>query len=133
MTVAVASRPVEQFETEVPMPDWQLEPEEEVVGRQAATSNGWQPLVDADGNPDRHADRRDRAAVRSRSTCEPGRHRASRGSKSSIRRSRAATARSQAPAPCSRSRGRRTRPPRRSRSRDQLPPPDPLQPRPDAQ
>ena len=32
MTVAVARRPVEQFETEVPMPDWQLEPEEEMWG-----------------------------------------------------------------------------------------------------
>jgi penicillin-binding protein 1A len=29
MVAAVARRPVEQFETEVPMPDWQLEPEEE--------------------------------------------------------------------------------------------------------
>jgi penicillin-binding protein 1A len=29
MSVAVANRPVEQFETTVPMPDWQLEPEEE--------------------------------------------------------------------------------------------------------
>jgi penicillin-binding protein 1A len=32
MRVAVASRPVEQFETEVPMPDWQLEPDEEAWG-----------------------------------------------------------------------------------------------------
>ena len=29
MRVAVANRPVEQFEIEVPMPDWQLEPDEE--------------------------------------------------------------------------------------------------------
>jgi penicillin-binding protein 1A len=29
MRVAVANRPVEQFETEVPLPDWQLEPDEE--------------------------------------------------------------------------------------------------------
>ena len=32
MRTAVANRPVEQFETEVPMPDWQLEPDEEVWG-----------------------------------------------------------------------------------------------------
>ena len=32
MRAAVASRPVEQFETEVPMPDWQLEPDEEAWG-----------------------------------------------------------------------------------------------------
>ena len=32
MRVAVANRPVEQFETEVPLPDWQLEPDEEVWG-----------------------------------------------------------------------------------------------------
>ena len=29
MQTAVANRPVEQFETEVPLPDWQLEPDEE--------------------------------------------------------------------------------------------------------
>ena len=32
MRVAVARRPVEQFETEVPLPDWQLEPDEEAYG-----------------------------------------------------------------------------------------------------
>ena len=32
MRVAVKNRPVEQFETEVPMPDWQLEPDEESWG-----------------------------------------------------------------------------------------------------
>jgi penicillin-binding protein 1A len=32
MRVAVAKRPVEQFETEVPLPDWQLEPDEEAYG-----------------------------------------------------------------------------------------------------
>nr|WP_240309463.1 MULTISPECIES: PBP1A family penicillin-binding protein [Sphingomonas] len=47
MVVAVANRPVEQFETEVPMPDWQLSPEEDLN----ATFSGDQPLVDADGNP----------------------------------------------------------------------------------
>jgi penicillin-binding protein 1A len=49
MTVAVARRPVEQFETAVPMPDWQLEPEEELFN--LPDDFGSQPLVDADGNP----------------------------------------------------------------------------------
>ena len=49
MTVAVAKRPVEQFETDVPMPDWQLEPEEELFA--LPDDFGSQPLVDADGNP----------------------------------------------------------------------------------
>jgi penicillin-binding protein 1A len=51
MTVAVASRPVEQFETQVPMPDWQLTPEEEMYGDQAIDSNGMQPMVDENGMP----------------------------------------------------------------------------------
>ena len=50
MVVAVARRPVEQFETEVPMPDWQLEPEEEIWGL-PPDELGIEPLVDADGNP----------------------------------------------------------------------------------
>ena len=50
MVVAVARRPVEQFETEVPMPDWQLEPEEEIWGL-PPEELGLEPLVDADGNP----------------------------------------------------------------------------------
>jgi penicillin-binding protein 1A len=49
MVPAVARRPVEQFETEVPMPDWQLEPGEEAWGTDV--DNGLQPMVDADGNP----------------------------------------------------------------------------------
>ena len=48
MTVAVARRPVEQFETEVPVPDWQLDPEEELF--ELPEEFGSQPLVDADGN-----------------------------------------------------------------------------------
>jgi penicillin-binding protein 1A len=51
MTVAVANRPVEQFETQVPMPDWQLTPEEEVYGDQAIDANGMQPMVDENGMP----------------------------------------------------------------------------------
>jgi penicillin-binding protein 1A len=48
MVAAVANRPVETFETEVPMPDWQLEPEEQLWGNEAGAD---QPLVDAFGNP----------------------------------------------------------------------------------
>jgi penicillin-binding protein 1A len=48
MKVAVAKRPVEQFETQAPMPDWQLEPDEESWG---FNMEGEMPLVDADGNP----------------------------------------------------------------------------------
>src|SRR3954451_17051900 len=50
MAVAVARRPVEQFETQVPIPDWQLTPEEEVFGAQI-DANGMAPLVDENGLP----------------------------------------------------------------------------------
>ncbi len=48
MRVAVAKRPVEQFETQVQMPTWQLEPDEEAWDLNYVDS---EPLVDADGNP----------------------------------------------------------------------------------
>jgi penicillin-binding protein 1A len=48
MRVAVAKRPIENFETEVKLPEWQLEPDAEAYFGE--TSPG-QPLVDADGNP----------------------------------------------------------------------------------
>jgi penicillin-binding protein 1A len=51
MSVAVANRPVEQFETQVPIPDWQLTPEEELSGDQAVDSNAMQPMVDENGMP----------------------------------------------------------------------------------
>src|SRR5690242_12522208 len=51
MSVAVANRPVEQFETQVPMPDWQLTPEEEMYGDQPADANQMQPMVDENGMP----------------------------------------------------------------------------------
>ena len=47
MVVAVARRPVERFEADVPLPDWQLEPDEEAWGLPIEG----EPLVDADGNP----------------------------------------------------------------------------------
>jgi penicillin-binding protein 1A len=52
MMVAVANRPVEQFETQVPMPDWQLTPEEEMYGDQPADANDMAPMmVDENGMP----------------------------------------------------------------------------------
>lgn len=51
MKVAVARRPVEQFQTEAPIPDWQLEPDEEAWGQNEV---GFEPMVDADGNPIGH-------------------------------------------------------------------------------
>ncbi len=47
MRAAVARRPAETFQLEVPLPDWQLEPDEEVWGSTIIEA----PLVDADGNP----------------------------------------------------------------------------------
>jgi penicillin-binding protein 1A len=49
MSVAVSNRPVEQFQTEVPMPDWNLEPEEE-YGADYVDTN-MMPLVDENGMP----------------------------------------------------------------------------------
>jgi penicillin-binding protein 1A len=51
MMVAVANRPAEPFETQVPMPDWQLTPEEEMYGDTALDTNAIQPLVDENGMP----------------------------------------------------------------------------------
>ncbi len=47
MRRAVASRPVEQFDTKVTLPDWQLEPDDESYF--GSPDNG--AFVDADGNP----------------------------------------------------------------------------------
>ncbi|MEO6247920.1 MAG: PBP1A family penicillin-binding protein [Sphingomicrobium sp.] len=53
MIAATANRPVEQFDTQVPMPDWQLEPDEEAMGLPLGDNlaAAEAPLVDADGNP----------------------------------------------------------------------------------
>ena len=51
MARAVANRPVEQFETQVPMPDWQLTPEEEMFGDQALDPATMQQMVDENGMP----------------------------------------------------------------------------------
>ncbi|HZV18513.1 MAG TPA: PBP1A family penicillin-binding protein [Sphingobium sp.] len=46
MQVATAGRPVEKFETEVTLPEWQIEPDEEIYGQ---PDNGM--MVDEDGLP----------------------------------------------------------------------------------
>lgn len=51
MTVAVAKRPVEPFDTQVPMPDWQLTPEEQVSGDATTDITGMAPMVDENGMP----------------------------------------------------------------------------------
>ncbi|HEY8624088.1 MAG TPA: penicillin-binding transpeptidase domain-containing protein, partial [Casimicrobiaceae bacterium] len=51
MSVAVANRPVEQFETQVPMPDWQLTPEEQIYGDSEVDANAIAPMVDENGMP----------------------------------------------------------------------------------
>jgi penicillin-binding protein 1A len=50
MRVAVARRPVEKFETSVPLPDWQLEPDEEMWGL-PYDENMSDMLVDENGMP----------------------------------------------------------------------------------
>jgi penicillin-binding protein 1A len=51
MSVAVANRPVEQFETQVPIPDWQLTPEEEMFGDADLGNESMQQMVDENGMP----------------------------------------------------------------------------------
>jgi penicillin-binding protein 1A len=51
MVVAVAKRPVEQFDTQVPIPDWQLTAEEQVFGDAAYDPRMPGALVDENGMP----------------------------------------------------------------------------------
>jgi penicillin-binding protein 1A len=52
MTIAIANRPAEPFQTQVPMPDWQLTPEEEINGEEAIDANSIGPMmVDENGMP----------------------------------------------------------------------------------
>ena len=50
MKAAVANRPITKFETDVPLPDWQLEPDEEAWGLPPEENVG-PALVDENGNP----------------------------------------------------------------------------------
>ncbi|HKT77462.1 MAG TPA: PBP1A family penicillin-binding protein [Sphingobium sp.] len=51
MKVAVANRPVEQFETQVTLPEWQLEPDEEAYYGQPDNGTGGGMMVDENGLP----------------------------------------------------------------------------------
>ncbi|HET9354919.1 MAG TPA: penicillin-binding transpeptidase domain-containing protein, partial [Sphingomicrobium sp.] len=51
MRVAVARRPVERFETDVPMPDWQLEPDEEYWDQPYDENLVGPVMVDENGMP----------------------------------------------------------------------------------
>jgi penicillin-binding protein 1A len=53
MVKAVANRPVEQFDIQVTLPDWQLEPDEEAWYTEPGDDG---MMVDADGNPIMRAD-----------------------------------------------------------------------------
>jgi len=50
MTVAVANRPVQPFETQVPLPDWGLDADEQYPDGEYINPSAGQ-MVDADGNP----------------------------------------------------------------------------------
>jgi penicillin-binding protein 1A len=51
MKVAVSKRPIEPFETQVPIPDWQLTPEEQVFGDVPLDPGALQSMVDENGMP----------------------------------------------------------------------------------
>src|SRR3546814_16082849 len=51
MKVAVAKRPVEQFETQVTLPEWQLEPDEEAYYGQPDGGTDGGMMVDENGLP----------------------------------------------------------------------------------
>jgi penicillin-binding protein 1A len=123
MTVAVANRPVEQFETQVPLPDWQLTPEEETFGDQAIDANGMAPMVDENGmpigTPAQPSDQNyppNQPMVRPDGTGDPTQQELDQ-----------AFPPQQQPPP-----QRQPYPPSRQPQPESAPPPDPLQPRPDA-
>jgi penicillin-binding protein 1A len=124
MSVAVANRPVEQFETQVPVPDWQLTPEEEMFGDQALDENGIQPMVDENGMPLGTPPQQEpgypqpQPMVRPDGTGEPSQQELDQAFPPQPQR--------QPPYPPQR------QPPRQPPPPDSAPPPDPLQPRPGA-
>src|SRR3546814_19828392 len=65
MKVAVAKRPVEQFETQVTLPEWQLEPDEEAYYGQPDGGTDGGMMVDEQGLPiDRGLQQQDEDAQR---------------------------------------------------------------------
>ncbi|HXG98902.1 MAG TPA: PBP1A family penicillin-binding protein [Sphingomicrobium sp.] len=109
MRVAVARRPVENFQLEVPIPDWQLEPDEEVWGSAMDEPS----LVDADGNPIGGSAPTDPASPPPADAGEPDQQ----WLDEVLGRAPPAS-----PPPA---------PPPAPRPQPRLPPPDPLEPRPD--
>jgi penicillin-binding protein 1A len=118
MSVAVANRPVEQFETQVPMPDWQLTPEEEMFGDQALDANGMQPMVDENGmplgTPPAQEPPQQQPMVRPDGTGEPSQQELDQAFPPQPQRQPA------------------NPPQRQPQPQDSVPPPDPSQPRPGA-
>ena len=123
MSVAVAGRPVEPFETQVPMPDWQLTPEEEMYGDQAIDANSTMPMmVDENGMPIGMPPPQEGAPqpmVRPDGTGEPSQQELDQAFPPQQQQP-------QRPPP------RQPQPQRLPQPQDSAPPPDPLQPRPGA-
>jgi penicillin-binding protein 1A len=59
MKVAVSRRPVEQFETQVTLPEWQLEPDEEAYYGEPDNGTGGGMMVDENGLPVRQDQQQD--------------------------------------------------------------------------
>jgi len=129
MMVAVANRPAEQFETQVPMPDWQLTPEEEMYGDQPVDANEMQPVVDENGLPINNPPPQDQGypqqqpMVRPDGTGEPTQQELDQAFPPNQQPRQPQTYPPRQPGP---------NPPPRQPQPQSTPPPDPLQPRPDA-
>ena len=129
MMVAVANRPAEQFETQVPMPDWQLTPEEEMYGDQPVDANEMQPMVDENGLPINNPPPQDQGypqqqpMVRPDGTGEPTQQELDQAFPPNQQSRQPQTYPPRQPGP---------NPPPRQPQPQSTPPPDPLQPRPDA-
>jgi penicillin-binding protein 1A len=126
MNLAVANRPVEQFETQVPMPDWQLTPEEELYGDQPVDANQMQPMVDENGmplnGPPQPQDQNNpppQPMIRPDGTGEPTQQELDQAFPPQQQTRRPNQQRQQ------------PYPPQRQPQPESTPPPDPLQPRPD--
>ena len=129
MMVAVANRPAEQFETQVPMPDWQLTPEEEMYGDQPVDANEMQPMVDENGLPINNPPPQDQGypqqqpMVRPDGSGEPTQQELDQAFPPNQQPRQPQTYPPRQPGP---------NPPPRQPQPQSTPPPDPLQPRPDA-
>jgi penicillin-binding protein 1A len=121
MTVAVANRPVEQFETQVPMPDWQLTPEEEMYGDQPTDSNQMQPMVDENGLPLNNPPQQDQGYPQQQQQQQPMIRPDGTGEPTQQELDQAFPPQQQPRRPS----------PQRQPQPESTPPPDPLQPRPD--